>query len=98
MIIACMFDAGLICIPTLILCFLFPSIGLWLKKKFNWCKKSCKCKTCHGPEKVEVIVPDEPYSDPILETVRHRINDRVAKSKSDGTFPKDQISRPLDIP
>lgn len=44
-------DGGLICIPTLIglgvLSIICPSAVIWLKKKFNWCRKDkCKCK-CH---------------------------------------------------
>ena len=33
-------------IALIILICLFPAFGVWLKKKFKWCRKSCACK-CH---------------------------------------------------
>ena len=49
--LACI-DGGLICIPTLvilgILSVVCPSAYVFLKNKFKWCKKTCKCK-CHKP-------------------------------------------------
>lgn len=44
--IACI-DGGLFCIGLpVLLTILFPALGLWLKKRFKWCRKSCVCK-CH---------------------------------------------------
>ena len=45
MILSCV-DGGIFCIgvPALII-FLFPALGVWLKKRCK-CKKSCDCK-CH---------------------------------------------------
>lgn len=45
--IACIFDLGLICIPTLIFgAGVLPSLWVWLKKH-KVCKKTRVCK-CHG--------------------------------------------------
>ena len=33
-------------IALVIIVLLCPAFGLWLKKKFKWCKKSCDC-ACH---------------------------------------------------
>jgi hypothetical protein len=44
--IACLFDMGLICVPSAIAIVLFPALGIWLRKKFKWCKKPCACD-CH---------------------------------------------------
>lgn len=30
-----------------ILVLMFPAFGVWLKRKFKWCRKSCKCN-CHN--------------------------------------------------
>jgi len=38
---------GLCPIDDIIIWLLFPSIGIWLIRRFKWCKKSCKCD-CHG--------------------------------------------------
>lgn len=50
--IACI-DGGLFCIGIpILLSIFFPSLGIWIAKKFKWCKKSCHCK-CHNKLKVK---------------------------------------------
>jgi hypothetical protein len=40
---------GLCPFDDIIIWLLFPAVGVWLLKKFKWCKRSCKCD-CH-PQK-----------------------------------------------
>jgi hypothetical protein len=60
--IACI-DGGLFCIgiPAL-LAILFPALGLWLRKRFKWCKKSCACK-CHPANLTPVESMQKNYLD-----------------------------------
>jgi len=47
------FIPGLCPFDDIIIWLLFPAFGLWLLKKFKWCRKSCKCD-CHGKPKKRV--------------------------------------------
>jgi len=40
------FIPGLCPLDDIIIWLFFPALGVWLLKKFKWCKKSCDCD-CH---------------------------------------------------
>lgn len=70
MIILACIDGGLICVPTMIilgiLSVVCPSVVIYLKKKFSWCKKkSCHCD-CHDSPK-----PKGKF-DPFIGTKKHK--------------------------
>ena len=66
---------GLCPIDDIILWLMFPSIGIWLIRKFKWCKKSCKCH-CHGKK-------EDTTTDPVLDAMRQRIHDRIQSANND---------------
>lgn len=56
MILLSCLDGGLFCvgIPVLI-AILCPALGIWMKRKFKWCQKSCKCE-CHEKPKPKMVI------------------------------------------
>lgn len=46
--IACV-DGGLFCIGVPVLITIMgPTLVVWFRQKFKWCKKACGCKCHHG--------------------------------------------------
>jgi hypothetical protein len=48
------FIPGLCPFDDIIIWLFFPAVGLWLLKKFKWCKRSCGCD-CHGKPKTKRV-------------------------------------------